>query len=122
MEVLITVTIIAILASVALPQYRKTLEVTYRQQAQDLLTTLYYGERAYRLGNNKFVVPATWQDIFMDDPQVGVPPPITYAVTAAAASTFTAEATRAAGSGVCASKVLSIDQSRKITGGWLTCP
>ena len=47
-EVLIAVSIVAILASLALPQYRKKLEVNYRQQAQDLLTTIYYGERAFR--------------------------------------------------------------------------
>ena len=121
-EVLIAVSIVAILAAMAVPQYRKTLEVNYRQQAQDILTTIYYGERAYRLANNKFVVPASWSDIFMDDPHAGAPPPIDFAVTAAAANTFTATATRAAGSGSCASQTVSIDETRTMAGPWLTCP
>ena len=96
-EVLIVVVILAILAAVALPQYSKTIEVNYRQQAQDLLTTIYYGERAYRLANDKFIEPGgTWETIFMDNPAVGDPAPITYAVTAADDS-FTATATRAGG-------------------------
>lgn len=124
MEVLIAVSIVAILASFAIPQYRKTFERNYRQQAQDLLTTIYYGERAYRLANGQYlkVPPGLWTDIFMDDPQVGAPPPITFAVPAAAANTFTATATRPAGTGVCASKTLSIDEKRTMTGTWLTCP
>ena len=122
MEMLMVVVVVAILSSVALPQYRKTLEVNYRQQARDILTTIYYGERAYRLTKNKFVVPAAWSDIYMDNPAVGASPPITFAVTAAAASTFTATATRAAGSGPCASRVLSINETRTVAGAWLTCP
>jgi type IV pilus assembly protein PilE len=122
MEVLITVAIVAILAAVGLPQYRKAIERNYRQQAQDLLTTIYYGERAYRLANGKFVVPVTWNDIFMDDPHVGAAPPIDYAVTAAAANTFTATATRPAGTGPCAGQTLTIDETRTIAGPWLGCP
>ena len=114
------VIILAILVVAAAPQYRKAVEWNYRQQAQDLLTTIYYGERAYRLVNNKFVVPASWNDIFMDDPHVGASPPINFAVTSASAATFTATATRA--SGTCAPQALSINESRTITGGWLTCP
>ena len=122
MEVLMVVVVVAILSSVALPQYRKTLEVNYRQQARDILTTIYYGERAYRLLNNKFVVPAAWNDIYMDNPAAGASPPSSFAVTAAAASTFTATATRVAGSGPCASRVLSINETRTIAGTWLACP
>ena len=121
MELLIAVAIIAILAAVAVSQYGKTIEVNYRQQAQDLLTTIYYGERAYQLANNKYVDPGgNWNAIFMDNPQVGAAPPITYAVTSAAAKTFTAAATRTGGS--CGGSTMTIDEVRTInTGGW-TCP
>lgn len=122
-ELLITVLIMSILAAIALPQYRKTMEVNYHQQAQDLLTTIYYGERAYRLANNKFVDPAgTWSAIFMDNPAVGAPPPITYAVTAANTTTFTATATRAAGSGMCAGDAMTLNENRSFGGSWLGCP
>ncbi|OGX41156.1 MAG: hypothetical protein A3C53_06330 [Omnitrophica WOR_2 bacterium RIFCSPHIGHO2_02_FULL_68_15] len=117
---LIVVVILAILAAVALPQYSKTIEVNYRQQAQDLLTTIYYGERAYRLANNKFVIPAAWSDIFMDNPAVGGAP-ITFEVTAAAEDTFTAAATRAGGT-LCNGQAITIDQDRALLGAWLTCP
>ena len=123
-EALITVAIIAILATVALPQYGKAVERNYRQQAQDILTTIYYGERAYRLANAKFVTvpgPAAWTDIFLDDPHVAGNP-ITFAVTTATNDTFNATATRAAGTGVCASKFLQIDENRTITGDWVGCP
>ena len=128
MEVMIAVSIVAILTSMALPQYRKTLEVNYRRQAQDLLTTIYYGERAYRLANNKFIDPVgNWNTIFMDNPQVGASPPINFAVAVAAGPppTFTASATRAAGSGPCAGLAMTIDENRNLGGAWLLptpCP
>ena len=120
MELMITVAIVAILATVGLPQYGKTMERNYRQQAQDLLTTIYYGERAYRLANNKFVVPATWSDLFMDNPEVGASPPITFAVTAAAANTFQATATRVGG--MCGGQTMTIDENRTFAGAWLGPP
>lgn len=119
-EVLIAVAIVAILASVALPQYQKTIERNYRQQAQDLLTTIYYGERAYRLANNKFLKTTTWTDIFMDDPHVGATPPINFAVTGATTTQFKASATRSGGT--CGGKALSIDETRNIAGSWTACP
>ena len=122
-EALITVAIIAILATVALPQYGKAVERNYRQQAQDILTTIYYGEKAYQVTNNKFITPGgNWNAIFMDDPQVGTNPPITFSVSGAGA-TFTATATRAGGS-LCAGRQLTITQVSppKATGSWETCP
>ena len=120
-EVLVAVAIVGILAAMGLPQYRKAVERDYRRQAQDILTTIYYGERAYRLANSKFIAipPAAWTDIYVDDPHVGALPPILFTVNAAAANTFTATATRRAGSGVCASKVIQIDENRTLTGDWI---
>jgi prepilin-type N-terminal cleavage/methylation domain-containing protein len=122
-ELLMVVIVLAILLVVAIPQYRKTVERNYRQQAQDILTTIYYGEKAYRVVNDKFIIPPAWADIFMDNPQVGAPPPITFAVTAAAAKTFTAQATRAAGSGPCAGQTMTINEAGPPAAGpWLACP
>ena len=123
MELMITVAIIVILVAVGLPQYGKAIERNYRQQAQDILTTIYYGEQAYKAENNKFIITAKWNDIFMENPQVGVVPPITFAVTAAGATTFTATATRAGG-GQCGGRTLTINEGGPtgVVGSWLTCP
>ena len=116
-----TVAIIAILAAVAVPRYGKAIERNYRQQAQDILTTIYYGEQAYRVTNNTFIIPALWSDIFMDNPQVGAAPPITFAVTAAKAATFTAKATRSGGQ--CGGRTLTITETGPPgVGTWGTCP
>ena len=122
-EVLIAVAIIALLVSVAIPQYRKTVERNYRQQAQDILTTIYYGEKAYQVVRNTFTGAPPWVDIFMDDPHVGATPPINFTV-AAAAKTFTAQAARAAGSGPCAGQTMTINETglSSIAGPWLACP
>jgi prepilin-type N-terminal cleavage/methylation domain-containing protein len=120
-EVLIVVIILAILVGVAIPTYQRTIDRNYRQQAQDILTTIYYGERAYRLGNGTYVtVPATktWADIFLDDPHTGGNP-ITFVVGSAGANAFTATATR--NGGACGTKTVTINESRTIAGSWLAC-
>jgi type IV pilus assembly protein PilE len=119
-EVLIALVILAILTAIALPQYQRTVEFNYRQQARDLLTTIYYGERAYRVSNTKYVVPANWNDIYMDDPQVGSPAPINFAVTKATANAFTAKATRSGG--MCGGRFWTVDETRTFGGNWGTCP
>lgn len=125
-EIMIAVGLVSILAAMAVPQYRKTIELNYRQQAQDLLMTIYYGERAHRVVNPTYVnVPSTppsaWNVIFMDSPQVGATPPITFEVTDATDVAFTATAARA-GSGPCGGQTLTINQTRNVTGSWLGCP
>ena len=62
MELMITVAIIAILVAAAIPQYTKAMERNYRQQATDILTTIYYGEQAYRVVNGKFIPAPPWND------------------------------------------------------------
>lgn len=120
MEVMVSVVIAGILGSIAIPQYVKLTELSYRRQAQDILRTIYYGERAFQVANNTYTIPAAWTTINMENPNLG---PVTFAVTAAAATTFTATATR--NGGLCNGSILQIDQTRAITGGapsWLACP
>lgn len=122
-EALIAIAIVAILITAAIPQYRKTVDRNYRQQAQDILMTIYYGEQAYKVTNNKFIAPGTnWNAIFMDNPHVGDPSPVTFVVTSESDTTFTATATRAAASSPCGGKTMTINKEREVGGSWLTCP
>lgn len=109
MAVLIT----AILASMALPQYQKTVERGYWRSAQDLLQTIYAGEQIYWTNNEFYIdpetAPATWLDIYLDNPNLpGRPTPSKFLVTDVTASTFTATAAR--GDGRC----MSLDESNTL--------
>ena len=121
LELLIAVAIIAILAAIALPQYRKTVERGYWRTSQDLLQTIYAGEQVYWATNNMYTNPAaagnSWRDIYMDNPNLGSGMPVTFTVAhnglLGAAATLTATATRAAGT------FITIDQGRTIdTTNW----
>ena len=127
MELLVTVVIIGILAAVALPDYVKTRERSYWQEAESLLLAIYAGERAYFLINDFYydVVNETsmaeWRKINIDNPNLASIP-VTYSVTAAgvgAASTFTATSTRPGGP--CAGSTRTIDQNRALSGGACWC-
>lgn len=125
-EVLMTVVIIGILATMAIPQYNKTLEQTYWRQSRDILMTVYAGQQVYFTLNNQYfnivdeTDPAQWRQIYMDNPN-GLPSiPVSFAVSAAGvgvASTFTAAATRL-GTGPCGGDGLAIDQTRTLSGTW----
>ena len=119
-EVMVSVAIVLILASVAIPQYGRVVERHYWRQAQDLLMTIYSGERAFFFVNNAYkALPAgstlaDWRTIFMDDPQIGAVPPITYVVTTPGGG-FLATGTRNDGSG----RNITIDQNRTLnTAAW----
>ncbi len=121
-EVMITVVIIGILAAIALPNYRRMIELGYLREAQDLLMTIYNGERAYSFANNSQYYdviaeapPSTeWRTIYMDNPNLGSIP-VDFSVTAVggASPTFTATAQRNPPAGSPCSA--SIDQNRALT-------
>jgi len=122
-ELLIVVVILGVLAAIAVPGYRRTIERGYWRQAEQLLLTIYYGERAYFLINNQYYGPlnegssmAQWRTIHADNPNLGSPPPVTFSVTAAgsgSAATFSATATRS--SGPCPGAILQIKETRTLT-------
>ena len=121
-EVLMAVMIVGMLAGLGIPTYRKTVERGYWREAQDLLLTIYYGERAYFTSNGAYFGPldqtstmAAWRTINMDNPNLGSSPPVTFSVTAAGA-TLTATATRTQQT---PPQSMTIDQNRTInTASW----
>ena len=116
-ELLITVVVVGILASMAIPNYRRAIEREYWRAAQDVLMIIYTGEQVSREVNTGDYVDnpttlAQWQQIYMDDPNVGSNSPVTYAVAAnngADPKTFVATASR--GDGRC----MSINQNRVLS-------
>jgi len=99
MEVMITVAIVGILASVAIPNYQRAIERGYWHEAQDVLRTIYAGQQVYLTVNNNTYLdsPSTlaqWRQIYTDNPTLGsipvafsvtannVPPPPTFLATA----------------------------------------
>ena len=88
-EVMIAVAIVGILASMAIPSYVKTIDRGYWQSGQDILLTIYTGERNYFFNNGVYKGPLTelssnseWRAIKMDNPNIGSLP-ITFSVTIA---------------------------------------
>ena len=125
LELLVAVIIVAILVTVGLSTYRRMMERAYFRQAGDLLFTIYSGERAFFLVNDRYrdnpTGMAQWREIHMDDPNLaGIP--VTFSVTAAgsgAAATFTATARRT--DGACGTRTRTINQDRALGGDWPGC-
>ncbi len=121
-EVLMTAVIIGILAAMAFPNYRRTVETGYRREAQDLLMTAYNGERAYSFANNGLYydvnegLPLDWRTIYMDDPNLASIPVQFTVVTGGGGTTFTVTARRSAGC------TATIDENRNLvmSAGWNT--
>lgn len=116
LETLITVTIITIMASVAIPQYTKVVERGRFRTAQGLLQAIYAGEQVYETANGTYVNPATcatpWRCIYMDNPNSPTMP-VTYTVSGLSATTFTATATHTPNG-----KTKTIDQNHTEGGTW----
>ncbi len=130
------VVIIGILMALAIPNYQRTIDRNYRRKAQDVLLTIYHGERAYFLKNGGYrSLSATdamdaWREINMDNPNdpPGTNPTVLFSVPSATppadppppSPLFTATAVRKGGS--CNDRQLEIHETRSpITGNWLTC-
>ena len=131
LELLMVVVIAAVLVAIAIPNYTRTVERGYWRQANDLLFTIYHGERSYFLTNNDYVVGtlvacsgstkcmAEWRKISMDDPSNAA---IEYSVTGDTKS-FTATARRT--NGQCQNETQTINQDRQVGGVWKStgvCP
>ena len=117
MEMLIVVVVVAILASVAMPQYNRAVEQGYWRSAGDILLAMYAGEQVAKTAaaNNKYVnvepCPAgpNWACIYMDNPDTAA---VDYSINAPGAN-FTAKATRTS-----SGKFRSIDENKALGGNW----
>ena len=103
LELMIVVVLLGVLAAIGIPSYQRTLERSYWKEANDLLVTIYHGERSYDLINSSYAGPLDaastmeqWRAIHMDNPNLGSVP-VTFDVSATSSS-FLATATRTRGS------------------------
>jgi len=126
-ELLIVVIILSILAGISIPNYRRMVERNYLRQAEDILLSIYAGERAHFFSNtpNSYydqVAGVSWDPIFVEDPNLGVAPPVTFSAICAGPCTagFIATATRTGGP--CSGWTQIINQTRQFLGPWPTCP
>ncbi len=73
-EVLVAAATISVLAGIAVPNYRRTVERAHLRAARDVLLTIYAGEHVYAsLNDGDFVaIPENgdWSQIFMVNPNV----------------------------------------------------
>ena len=125
MELLMVLIVVGILVAIAIPSYHKTVERGYWREAQDLLITVYSGERVYFFSNDEYkgglaacngdpTCMADWRKIFMDDPNLNsIPVKYDVAASAPPGPTFKAEAVRTDGS----NRRMWIDEQRQWCGG-----
>ena len=121
-EVIITVVIFGVLATIAIPVYRRTIEKSFGDQARTVLKTIYAAQRLYELHNNRYdssLNPALADSLvgheYLEDPNAGSPKFNYTLITVPGA--FTARATR--NSGVNSTEFLTIDQTGDINdAGW----
>jgi prepilin-type N-terminal cleavage/methylation domain-containing protein len=125
-EVLIAVILVAILAAMAIPNYRRTIETQRWNTARDSLLAIYAGEQVYAslhggdyFATNSAASMDTWRDnLHMDNPALDAT--VTYTINVDNTDnppTFTASAIRTATS-ISAAVTLTIDQDRNFGGTW----
>ena len=86
MELMITVIVIGILASIAIPQYTVTIQLGQNRAARDVLLSVSAGEQVYKANNGSYLIVADsrvppdpavdiplWNQIYMDDPNINAP-------------------------------------------------
>ena len=75
-EMMITVVLVAVLSSAALPSYLKAVRRGRGQATRDVLLTIFAGEKTFQAINQRYLpVPvaaplATWQAIFLENPNL----------------------------------------------------
>ena len=94
LELLMVVIIIAILASIALPQYLKTTEKARMAEAISGLSTLRQAQQRFKAENPGVGYASTLAQLDVDDPGLSAGSLFTYTVNCGKATTFIVTATR----------------------------
>ena len=119
-ELMVTVIIIGILSSIAVPSYVRTVERGRWRAVRDVLETIYAGETVYGTVNNSNYYSVSgggdWGPIYMDDPNAPKGPfPTSVALSATGgAGTFSGTATQSGGG--CGAWALTINQTHTWSG------
>lgn len=124
LELMVTVSIIGILAAIAIPNYRRAIEREYWRTAQNMLLTIYAGEQAYFITHNithnvneAAPPPGDWITIYVEDPNVANIP-VTYCVVGGGvvigSNAFTAVACRSGACGAGCGTRMTINETRNI--------
>ena len=111
MEVLLVVVVLGVLAGLAIPNYRKTVEKAKSSEAVSNLKTLHLGEKIYFVDNSAYYGPNS--DLAQINQNLNIDISEEHydvAITAASASAYTATASRIGGT-----KVFTITQTGQIT-------
>ena len=100
LELIVVIVILGIMATLAATQYTKMVEKARGAEARVSLGSIRTNEAAIRLQNNACSATATDASVGVDFPSAcATTHYFSYSLTAAAANTFTARATRCTGSG-----------------------
>ncbi len=98
LELIVGVVIVGILASIALPNFSKSIEKTKVRDAQTTLSAIYSAEKIYRLDQNTYgTLPNLVGSNYISDPDPSNSNSEWNFGVASAVSTFTATATRTGG-------------------------
>mgnify|MGYP001577902789 FL=1 len=62
MEIMVTLIIVAILTSVAMPVYNRTIDEMHKKEAKSILETLRSAELIYKIDNNEYIDAAFGSD------------------------------------------------------------
>lgn len=129
-EILVAVIILGILSSMALVNYSKSVDVSRKQAATNILQSMYGGEKvffsmnnAFRCGLDSTSTAADWDDVFMEVPAKATEP-VQYAVadngSGAACTDFIATATATLGGSTTATATIDNNRNVIYTGTWNT--
>ncbi|MFH1777082.1 MAG: type IV pilin protein [Candidatus Omnitrophota bacterium] len=116
-EVMITIIIVAILATLAVPTYMKMAERAKRREAIATLNTIFAAERVYCTERRTYIdaaAAAEWAALNMDDPNANPQSNFGYTISGATTTTFNATATR--NSGTYSGNTVTIDQTGNLGG------
>jgi type IV pilus assembly protein PilE len=107
-ELLVAVIIIAILTSVAIPQYTKMVEKSRMRDAEAKLALIFQAQRMYKLDNNTYATRVQLIPTYMPEPNTTV---FSIAFSSVTATTFTATATRLAPGGKYVNGTISVNET-----------